>query len=73
MRNGVDRETMTGLLKDFDKRVTHLERRGVGTGGGGGSVNEVWIGDTPPTDPNVELWFQPSPTATRETTDEEGS
>jgi len=60
MRNGVDRETMTGLLKDFDKRLTQQERRAMGGGGGGGgSVNEVWIGPTPPTDPNVELWYQP--------------
>ena len=27
------------------------------SGGGGGSINEVWIGPTEPTDPNVELWY----------------
>jgi hypothetical protein len=82
MRNGADRETMTGLLKEFDKRITYLERRGGGGGGGGGgsggSINEVWIGSTPPDDPNVELWFDPGATmhgadpATDETTDVEG-
>lgn len=27
---------------------------------GGGSVEEVYIGTTAPTDPNVELWYNPS-------------
>ena len=27
-----------------------------------GGVDEVWIGTSPPTDPNVELWFNPEAT-----------
>jgi hypothetical protein len=26
-------------------------------GGGGGGADEVWIGTTEPTDPNIELWY----------------
>lgn len=33
------------------------------TGGGGTGTDEVWIGNTAPTDPNIELWFDPDATS----------
>lgn len=38
MRDGVERDNLTGFLRNLDKRLTHQERHshpGTGTGGGG--------------------------------------
>jgi hypothetical protein len=32
---------------------------GGGVSGGGGGVGEVWIGAGPPSDPSIELWYDP--------------
>lgn len=81
MKTGDQLDNMTSLLKDFHQRINRLERRrptSNGGGSGGGGVDEVWIGTSPPVDPNVELWFDPDATMltavvpTDETTGEEG-
>lgn len=59
-KTGTYRDTLPALLRDHDKRIGRLERRRLLAGGGGGTggdVNEVQIGPTQPTDPNVVLWF----------------
>jgi hypothetical protein len=40
---------------DLQRRLKELEDSG-GSGGGGGT-DEVWIGPSTPTDPNIELWY----------------
>lgn len=58
-RTGPYRDTLPAFLKDHDKRLQRLEHRRMvsGVGGGGTAVEEVWIGPTEPTDPNIKLWF----------------
>jgi hypothetical protein len=50
-------------LNDLKRRMAVVERyAGAGGGGGGGGgavVNEVWIGTEEPTDPAIELWYDP--------------
>ena len=41
---------------DLQRRLRAVEENG-GGGGGGDAPNEVHIGPTPPTDPDVELWY----------------
>lgn len=44
----------------YDARLDALEAGG----GGGGGTDEVWVGPTAPSDPNIELWYDsdaPSP------------
>lgn len=55
-----NRDTMEGFLRDLSVRLTRLERRSYPRAGGGSP--RVWVGDSPPSDGNVELWFSPSAT-----------
>jgi Collagen triple helix repeat (20 copies) len=69
-KNVVDAEdTMVGLLRDLNARLTRQERHshtGLDTGGGGaGGTDEVWIGTDDPivATPTIELWFDTDATA----------
>lgn len=52
-----DTRSSSARRADFDllRRISLLEAGG--GGGGGGGTDEVWIGPNPPTDPNIELWY----------------
>jgi hypothetical protein len=52
---GDSRDSLEGYLRDLDTRLGRQERHTHNLG-----ADEVWIGSVPPTDPYLELWYDPT-------------